>query len=289
MFDNKILISNNIIAYSKKNKILSKDHEYRLIKDWKNNQNQKALEKIINAYLRLSVSIARKYTSYGIPLEDLIHEGLIGIMHALKKFEIEKGFRLSTYASWWIKASIQSYILKNWSIVKTGSTTAQKTLFFNLKKIKKQISNNFDDFLKEEELQMIAGILNVKKKEVENMESRLTSGDKYLNQTFDENNKNEIMNLLADPSPNSEEITQKNLDDKVKKEWLKQAIERLKDREKIIISARKLEEKAKSLDELGKEFGISKERVRQIESQALIKLQKNILKISNQDRDFFIN
>ena len=121
------------------------------------------------------------------------------------------------------------------------------------------------------------------------MESRLTSGDKYLNQTFDENNKNEIMNLLADPSPNSEEITQKNLDDKVKKEWLKQAIERLKDREKIIISARKLEEKAKSLDDLGKEFGISKERVRQIESQALIKLQKNILKISNQDRDFFIN
>ena len=158
----KILkLSNNLIEYSKRAKVLKKNEEFSLIKKWRENKNPESLEKILNAYLRLAVSFAKKYRNYGLPLDDLIHEGVIGIMHALNKFDISKDFRLSTYASWWIRASIQDYILKNWSIVRTGSTASQKALFFNLKKIKKQISNNFDDFLKEEELQMIAGILNV--------------------------------------------------------------------------------------------------------------------------------
>jgi len=128
-------LSNNLIEYSRRAKILEKDEEYYLIAKWRDFQDQRALQKILNAYLRLAVAYARKYTNYGLPLDDLIHEGVLGIMRSLEKFDISKGFRLSTYASWWIRASIQDYILKNWSIVRTGSSASQKRLFFNLKKI----------------------------------------------------------------------------------------------------------------------------------------------------------
>ena len=134
-------ISNNLVEFSKKAAILEKNTEFELINDWRDNRNPKALQKILNSYLRLAVSYARKYSSYGLPIDDLIHEGVLGIMHALEKFDTSKDFRLSTYASWWIRASIQDYILKNWSVVRTGSTASQKALFFNLKKIKQQIND----------------------------------------------------------------------------------------------------------------------------------------------------
>ena len=141
MATNKFNFSNNLIEFSKKAAILEKDHEFKLINDWRDNKNPKSLQKILDAYLRLAVSYARKYSSYGLPIDDLIHEGVLGIMHALEKFDTSKEFRLSTYASWWIRASIQDYILKNWSVVRTGSTASQKALFFNLKKIKQQIND----------------------------------------------------------------------------------------------------------------------------------------------------
>ncbi len=280
--------SNNLVEFSKKAKILEKEDEFRLINDWKENQNPKSLQKILNSYLRLAVSYARKYTSYGLPLDDLIHEGVLGIMHALEKFETSKDFRLSTYASWWIRASIQDYILKNWSVVRTGSTASQKALFFNLKKIKQQINDVTNEFMGQKEIEKVSEILNVKSIEVQNMESRLTSGDVFLNQKVDNEGENDLMSLLSDDRQNPEEVYEDFNDNNVKKDFINKAINTLNDREKTIIRLRKLKEKSITLDELGKMLKISKERVRQIETKALQKLKKSILEISQQDREFFV-
>ena len=155
-------LANNLVAYSRRAPILEKKEEYSLIQDWRDNKNPKALQKILDAYLRLAVSYAKRYTSYGLPLDDLIHEGILGIMHSLEKFDISKNFRLSTYSSWWIRAAIQDYILKNWSVVKTGSTASQKQLFFNLKKIKQQILDVSRDYMGQNEINTVSKMLNVK-------------------------------------------------------------------------------------------------------------------------------
>ena len=154
----KSFISNNLVEFSKKSKILEKKEEFYHIEQWRDKRESKSLQIILNSYLRLAVSYARKYKSYGLPLDDLIHEGVLGIMHALEKFDISKDFRLSTYASWWIRASIQDYILKNWSVVKTGSTASQKALFFNLRKIKQQISDASADFMGQKEINKVSEI-----------------------------------------------------------------------------------------------------------------------------------
>ena len=151
----KALITNNLVEFSRKSKILDKEEEFYHIENWRNNRKSESLKIILNSYLRLAVSYARKYKSYGLPLDDLIHEGVLGIMHALEKFDISKDFRLSTYASWWIRASIQDYILKNRSVVKTGSTASQKALFFNLRKIKQQISDVSSDYMGQKEIDKV--------------------------------------------------------------------------------------------------------------------------------------
>jgi len=278
----------NLIENAKKHKVLEKEEEFHLISLWKENGDQEALKKILNAYLRLVISNARKFINYGIPLDDLIHEGVLGIMHALNKFDISKDFRLSTYASWWIRASIQDYILKNWSIVRTGSTASQKALFFNLKKIKKQISDASLEYMGSDEVNEVSKMLKVNPLEVQNMESRLSAGDLFLSQTIDSENENDLMSQLEDNSPNPEQITESMLDNDTKKKWLMQSLEQLNNREREIIEHRKLRDKSITLGELGEKLGISKERVRQIESKALAKLQKIILEISNENRSFFI-
>ncbi len=284
----KSLFSNNLVEFSKKSKMLEKEEEFYHIEQWRNERNSKSLQIILNSYLRLAVSYARKYKSYGLPLDDLIHEGVLGIMHALEKFDISKDFRLSTYASWWIRASIQDYILKNWSVVKTGSTASQKALFFNLRKIKQQISDASADFMGQKEINKVSEMLNVKTFEVQNMESRLSGGDVFLNQKIDNDSENDLMSLLEDERANPEESFQSFNDGKIKKDFLEKAILTLNDRERTIIKLRKLREKSITLDELGQMLKISKERVRQIETKALEKLKTTIVEISQQNKEFFI-
>ena len=284
----KSFFSNNLIEMSKKADILEKEEEFKLINDWRDNRTPKSLQKILSSYLRLAVSYARKYSSYGLPIDDLIHEGVLGIMHALDKFDTSKDFRLSTYASWWIRASIQDYILKNWSVVRTGSTASQKALFFNLKKIKQQINDVSREFMGQDEINKVSSMLNVKSLEVQNMESRLTGGDLHLNQKVDNDTENDLMSLLADERQNPEESFEDYNDKKIKKDFIYKAINTLNEREKTIIQLRKFKEKSITLDELGKTLKISKERVRQIETKALEKLKKSILEISQQNKEFFI-
>jgi len=284
----KSLIANNLVEFSKKSKILEKKEEFYHIEQWREKRQSKSLQIILNSYLRLAVSYARKYKSYGLPLDDLIHEGVLGIMHALEKFDISKDFRLSTYASWWIRASIQDYILKNWSVVKTGSTASQKALFFNLRKIKQQISDASSDFMGQKEINQVSEMLNVKTLEIQNMESRLSGGDVFLNQKIDNDSENDLMSLLEDERANPEESFENFNDGKIKKDYLEQAISTLNDRERTIIKLRKLREKSITLDELGQMLKISKERVRQIETKALEKLKTTIVEISQQNKEFFI-
>ena len=288
MANKNFFFSNNLIELSKKAAILEKEEEFELINDWRDNKTPRSLQKILNSYLRLAVSYARKYTSYGLPIDDLIHEGVLGIMHALEKFDTSKDFRLSTYASWWIRASIQDYILKNWSVVRTGSTASQKALFFNLKKIKQQINDVSREFMGQEEINKVSNMLNVKSIEVQNMESRLTGGDLHLNQKVDNETENDLMSLLADERQNPEESYEDFSDKQMKKDFINEAIDTLNEREKTIIRLRKFREKSITLDELGKKLKISKERVRQIETKALEKLKKSILDISQQNKEFFV-
>ena len=271
---------------------LEKEEEYKLIEKWQYNEDEKSLIRLVSAYKRLVASIAKKYLSYGLQMDDLINEGILGLIISLKKFDLSKGFRLSTYARWWIRASIQNYILKNWSIVKTASTTSHKSLFFNFNKLKKQINFNSFDYLGQEELTKISKMLNIKSIDIQNMETRLSQGDQSLNQKININDNADnpdLLSLIKDESPTQDILFEKENDDKLKNQWLKKAINLLKDREKIIISSRKLEEKAKTFEELGKKLNLSKERVRQIEVQALKKLKNNILEISKQPKNFFVN
>ena len=280
--------SNNIVEISKKAAILEKDEEFKLINDWRDNKTPSSLQKILNSYLRLAVSYARKYSSYGLPLDDLTHEGVLGIMHALEKFDTSKDFRLSTYASWWIRASIQDYILKNWSVVRTGSTASQKALFFNLKKIKQKINDVSQEFMGQNEINKVSNMLNVKSIEVQNMESRLTGGDLHLNQKVDSDSDNDLMSLLADDRKNPQETYEDINDKSIKRDYIDQAVNSLNEREKTIIKLRKFREKSITLDELGQKLKISKERVRQIETKALEKLKKSLLDLSQQSKEFFI-
>ena len=288
MSSKNFFFSNNLIELSKKASILEKEEEFELINDWRDNKTPRSLQKILNSYLRLAVSYARKYSSYGLPIDDLIHEGVLGIMHALEKFDTSKDFRLSTYASWWIRASIQDYILKNWSVVRTGSTASQKALFFNLKKIKQQINDVSREFMGQNEINKVSNMLNVKSIDIQNMESRLTGGDLHLNQKVDSDSENDLMSLLADERQNPEETFEEFNDKNIKKDFINKAIDTLNDREKTIIRLRKFREKSITLDELGQKLKISKERVRQIETKALEKLKRSLLEISNQNKEFFI-
>ena len=260
----------------KKFPMLDSEEEYMLAKNWRTTGNLKSAEKLVTSHLRLVAKIAMGYKGYGLPVSDMISEGNVGLMQAVKKFEPEKGFRLATYAMWWIKASIQEYILRSWSLVKIGTTTAQKKLFFNLKKIKNQIAPRSEGDLKDKHVTEIAKKLDVKEDEVVSMNRRLLGKEYSLNVPIGEDG-DEWQDWVPDKEMDQElKFAQKEEMDQ-RKNLLKDSIKILNDREKEIIYARRLNDEPTTLEVLSKKFKISRERVRQIENKAFEKVQKHML------------
>ena len=268
------------LAQIKKFPLLDAEEEYMLAKNWKNTGNVKSAEKLVTSHLRLVAKIAMGYKGYGLPINEMISEGNIGLMQAVKKFEPEKGFRLATYAMWWIKASIQEYILRSWSLVKIGTTTAQKKLFFNLKKLKNQIAPRDEGDLKDEHVKKIAKDLDVSETEVVSMNRRLSGKEKSLNSPIGEDG-DEWQDWIVDNQMDQELKFAHQEEMEQRKELLKDSIKILNDREKEILSSRRLNDNPLTLEELSKKFKISRERIRQIENKAFEKLQKHMLNSAN--------
>ncbi len=268
------------LAQIKKFPMLDAEEEYMLAKNWKDNGNLQSAHKLVTSHLRLVAKIAMGYRGYGLPVNELISEGNIGLMQAVKKFDPDKGFRLATYAMWWIKASIQEYVLRSWSLVKMGTTTAQKKLFFNLKKLKNQIAPNQEGDLKDDQVNEISKRLDVDSNEVVNMNRRMMGQEKSLNDPIKSGETDEWQDWLVDDSLDQELIISQKQEYDDKKELLKDAMKILNEREKEIIKARRLSENPKTLEDLSKKYKISRERIRQIETKAFEKLQKSMINAS---------
>ncbi len=268
------------LAQIKKFPMLDAEEEYMLAKNWRENGNLQSAHKLVTSHLRLVAKIAMGYRGYGLPVNELISEGNIGLMQAVKKFDPDKGFRLATYAMWWIKASIQEYVLRSWSLVKMGTTTAQKKLFFNLKKLKNQIAPGQEGDLKNEQVNEISKRLDVDSEEVVNMNRRMMGQEKSLNDPIKSGETDEWQDWLVDDSLDQELIVSQKQEYNDKKELLNNAMKILNDREKEIINARRLSENPKTLEELSKKYKISRERIRQIETKAFEKLQKSMINAS---------
>ncbi len=281
-------MTNDIVDYDKKflnfsmrQSLLSKEEEIEFIKNWQLHRNEKSINKIVSSHLRLVISLANKFKNYGLPINELVQEGNVGLMQAVDKFDLERDVRFSTYASWWIKASMQTFILKNWSIVRIGTTAAQKSLFFKLKtimtKIEKENNTSFNDYHQ----QRLAEDIGVKFKDIEEMKGRLSGSDQSLNATFSENSELEVQDLLVDERASPEQNAILTKDTKTISNLINEALSKLPEREKKIIGARQLSENTVTLQELGKDLGISKERVRQLENRALNKLKLSLQKKVN--------
>ena len=268
------------LAQIKKFPMLDAEEEYMLAKNWRENGNLQSAHKLVTSHLRLVAKIAMGYRGYGLPVNELISEGNLGLMQAVKKFDPEKGFRLATYAMWWIKAAIQEYVLRSWSLVKMGTTTAQKKLFFNLKKIKNQIAPGQDGDLKDEQVNEISKRLDVGSHEVINMNRRMMGQEKSLNDPIKSGETDEWQDWLVDDSLDQELIVSQKQEYNDKKELLNNAMKILNEREKEIIIARRLSEEPKTLEDLSKKHKISRERIRQIETKAFEKLQKSMINAS---------
>ena len=268
------------LAQIKKFPMLDSEEEFMLAKSWKEKGNLKAAHKLVTSHLRLVAKIAMGYRGYGLPVNELISEGNIGLMQAVKKFDPDKGFRLATYAMWWIKAAIQEYVLKSWSLVKMGTTTAQKKLFFNLKKLKNQIAPNQEGDLRDEHVEEISKRLNVGSHEVVNMNRRLMGHEKSLNDPIKAGETDEWQDWLVDDSLDQELIVSQKQEYDDKKGLLYEAMSILNDREKKILQARRLSENPKTLEELSQIYKISRERIRQIETKKKKKLQKSMINAS---------
>jgi RNA polymerase sigma-32 factor len=257
--------------------MLAPDEEYMLGKRWKEHGDREAAHRMITSHLRLVAKIAMGYRGYGLPIGEVISEGNIGLMQAVKKFEPDKGFKLATYAMWWIKASIQEFILRSWSLVKMGTTANQKKLFFNLRKVKGQIQALEEGDLKPEQVKYIAKRLGVHEEEVISMNRRL-GGDASLNSPLraDGEGDGEWQDWLVDDSDSQETVLVRNEESDMRNSYLKEALTKLTDRERRVIEARKLQDEPATLDDLSKEFDVSRERIRQIEVRAFEKLQKAV-------------
>lgn len=256
--------------------LLTFDEEQKYGERFQKTGDKEAAKMLIQSHLRLVVKIASKFRSYGLPIVDLVSEGNVGLIQAVKKFDPSKGFRFSTYAMWWIKAYIQEYILRSWSMVKIGTTVAQKKLFFNLRKIKKRLGMNETGNLLPEDIKTIAHDLNVSEREVIDMNARMQHSDGSLNQVIGDEDGIEVGDSLASPLMNQEQLSINNQEKSQQTALLKQAILLLNDREKDIVIKRQLSDNPPTLDDLSKVYKISKERVRQIEAGALEKIKKFI-------------
>tara|TARA_Y100000590_G_C15626768_1_gene979659 strand:- start:27 stop:926 length:900 start_codon:yes stop_codon:yes gene_type:complete len=270
----------NYLSQIKKFPMLTAEEEYMLAKSWQDRGNLKSAQKLVTSHLRLVAKIAMGYRGYGLPISELVSEGNIGLMQAVKKFDPEKGFRLATYAMWWIKASMQEYILRSWSLVKMGTTTAQKKLFFNLKKIKNQLSASNTGDMNPEHVNEISKRLNVKKDEVISMNRRMYGKEKSLNAPIKDDDATEWQDWIVDNSLDQELKLSQQQELEERKKLMNESLGILNDREKQILVARKLSENASTLEDLSKKYKISRERIRQIETKAFEKLQKAMLNAS---------
>ncbi|WP_420723177.1 RNA polymerase factor sigma-32 [Hwanghaeella sp. LZ110] len=264
------------IRQSMKQPLLSRDHEMDLARLWRDEQDEKALHELVNCYTRLVISMASRFRNYGLPMGDLVQEGNVGLMQAAARFEPERDVRFSTYASWWIRSAMQDYVLRNWSIVRTGTTAAQKSLFFNLRRLRAKISDASATQMTPAQRLKIAKELNVNVGDVEQMEGRMSAGDQSLNAHVGEEGEEEWIGFLQDEGPNPEEVVTGLKDAESRSRWLAEAIGELTEREQTIIHRRRMVEDGATLEELGKVLGVSKERVRQLESRALQKLKVSI-------------
>jgi len=271
----------NYIQEIQKFPVLTAQEEYEYGMRFKKTGDKEAAKILVQSHLRLVVKMAMKFRSYGLPVTDLVSEGNVGLIQAVKKFDPEKGFRFSTYAMWWIRAYIQEYVLRSWSLVKIGTTIAQKKLFFNLRKIKKRIGKaDNSSSLEQEQIKRIATDLNVSEKEVIEMDSRLQNSDTSLNNLISEEGEEEVGNKIAANEENQEQIAINNQEKTRREELLRQAFLVLNEREKDILIKRQMSEVNMTLEELSKTYNISRERIRQIENNALEKIKKEILNLS---------
>ena len=266
----------NYLEEIKKFPLLSAEEEYTLANRWQVHKDTNAAHQLVTSHLRLVAKIAMGYKGYGLPITDIISEGNIGLMQAAQKFDPEKGFRLTTYAMWWIKAAMQEYILRSWSLVKIGTTAVQKKLFFNLRSAKNRIQAYEEGDLKQENLEKISNQLNVPEKEVINMNRRLSGGDPSLNATIkaDGDQTGEWQDWLESDEPNQEESYSEKEEENLRKEMINESLQVLNDRELDIIQTRKLSDTPTTLEELSEKYNISRERIRQIEVRALEKVKE---------------
>jgi RNA polymerase sigma-32 factor len=265
--------------------LLTRDHEFDLARRWRERMDEAALHELILSYTRLVVATASRFRNYGLPIGDLVQEGNVGLMQAAARFEPERDVRFSTYAAWWIRSAMQDYILRNWSIVRTGTTAAQKSLFFNLRRLRARIEKASGGVMTAEGRASIAETLDVSLAEVEAMEARLSGADQSLNAPVGEEGEEEWQNSLADGRPGPEEVVIGLRDAATRSRWLNEALSELTQRERTIIDQRRLREEAATLEELGRALGVSKERVRQLEHRAMQKLKQSMLRrASSADR-----
>ncbi|WP_299946902.1 RNA polymerase factor sigma-32 [uncultured Ruegeria sp.] len=275
-----------------KAELLDAETELRLAYAWRDDRDEQALHRLITAYMRMAISMAAKFKRYGAPMNDLIQEAGLGLMKAADKFDPDRGVRFSTYAVWWIKASIQDYVMRNWSMVRTGSTSSQKSLFFNMRRVQARLEREAAteglDLDRHQLHQKIATEIGVPLRDVEMMEGRLAGSDFSLNavQSADEDGR-EWIDALEDDSEQAAETVENSHDTQQLRDWLVTAMQALNDRERFIVRERKLREPARTLESLGRELGLSKERVRQLEAAAFTKMRKNLEAQSREVQHFF--
>ena len=282
----------NLSRHAMQAELLDAETELQLAYAWRDNRDEQALHRLITAYMRLAISMAAKFKRYGAPMNDLIQEASLGLMKAADKFDPDRGVRFSTYAVWWIKASIQDYVMRNWSMVRTGSTSSQKSLFFNMRRVQarleREASARGENLDAHQLRQMIASEVGVPLHDVEMMEGRLAGSDFSLNATQStEDEGREWIETLQDEGAQAAEHVEQDKDIDTLREWLVMAMQALNERERFIVTERKLREQPRTLESLGAELGLSKERVRQLEAAAFGKMRKSLETQSREVHEFF--